>query len=142
MLELVKNASQSKSDLLGGLTSSLCLVHCLLTPFLFVAQAGISGHHHHAKGPWWWGGIDVLFLVLSLAAVYWSVQKTSKQWLKYAFVVSWLALSLVIFNEKIEGFHLPEEVIYLPTLGLIFLHLYNRKYCQCTDERCCANPPD
>ncbi|MGD1842847.1 MAG: MerC domain-containing protein [Thermonemataceae bacterium] len=136
--KIINYTSQSKSDLLGAFISGLCLIHCLATPFLFVAQAGLT--HHHTKGPWWWGTIDIVLLILSFAAIYWSVKHTSKPWVKYLFVISWLSLSFIIFNEKLEIAHFPEEIIYIPTLSLIILHLYNRKYCQCTDDQCCAEP--
>jgi len=130
----VKNLSQNKSDIMGSLASTLCLIHCLATPFLFAAHLGGVGHHHghhHGASPFWWQLIDIAFLVLSFGAVYWSAQKSSKKWMKYALFISWTALAFVLFNEKLELFHLAEEVIYLPTLGLIGFHLYNRKYCQC-----------
>lgn len=130
--------NKSNSDLLGAGASFLCLIHCLATPFLFVAQAGVATHH--VESPAWWGLIDITLLVVSLAAVYWAAQKSSRQWVKIALSVSWLCLALIILNEKVEGVHLAEEWIYLPTVCLIGLHLYNRKYCQCEDEECCAIP--
>ncbi len=135
--QLVKNTSQSKSDVFGALASGLCLIHCLLTPFLFLAYSGTE--EHHIESPWWWGIIDVLLLALSFIAVYWSVKKTSTSWIKYAFVISWLVLFFIVLNEKLEIIHLLEEVIYIPTLSLIFLHIYNRKYCQCDNDQCCTD---
>lgn len=129
---LVQNGG--KADLLGAAASGLCLIHCLATPFLFVAQAGVATHH--AESPAWWGWIDISLLIVSLAAVYWAVKKTAKQWIKIAFSVSWIFLVFIIFNEKFEGFHLAEAWIYVPTVSLVLLHLYNRKYCYCEDEPC------
>ncbi|NAS10631.1 MerC family mercury resistance protein [Flavobacteriaceae bacterium R33] len=127
----------SKSDFIGVMASSLCFVHCIATPLLFVAQAGsaVAGEVH----PWWWGTLDLTFLLISFFAVYWSARKTSKKWVRYAFWGLWGALALIIINEKLELWRLAEEVIYLPTIGLIFLHFYNRRYCQCEDEHCCAD---
>ncbi|MEM9983104.1 MAG: MerC domain-containing protein, partial [Bacteroidota bacterium] len=96
--KIINYTSQSKSDLLGAFISGFCLIHCLATPFLFVAQAELT---HHTKGPWWWGIIDILLLILSFVAIYWSAKNTSKSWVKYLFVISWLALSFIIFNEKL-----------------------------------------
>ena len=126
-----------KSDWIGMLASGLCLIHCLATPFLFIASAGI-GLHGEAH-PSWWGVLDIVFLALSFFAVYWSIQNTSKSGLKYGLGISWSLLALIVLNEKFEFFHLVEEAIYPPTLGLIFLHFYNRQYCQCKDETCCAD---
>ena len=125
-----------KSDLIGSSASTLCLVHCLATPFLFVTHAGhLHGHHSH---PFWWGALDILFVLISLVAVFWSAKNTSKNWMRYALYTSWLLLSFVILNEKFEFIHLQEEVIYIPSLMLIILHFYNRKYCKCVDDSCCV----
>lgn len=127
---------QNRSDLLGSAASALCLVHCLATPFLFVAQAGHL--YEHAASPLWWGGLDLFFIAISLIAVYWSAKTTSKKWVAYGLWVSWALLTFVILNEKFELMHMAEAVIYFPSLALIGLHLYNRKYCRCDNDGCCA----
>ena len=126
-----------KSDILGSTASSLCLAHCLATPFLFAVHSGhVHGHHTH---PIWWGLLDILFIGISLIAVYWSAKNTSKQWMRYALWVSWGFLSFVVVNEKVGIFYFIEEIIYFPSISLIVLHLYNRKYCQCTNKDCCLD---
>jgi len=134
----LKKLSQNKSDVLGSVASGICLVHCVATPFLFVAHLGEVGHHHHHHGtsPFWWQLIDIAFLVIAFVAVYWSAKNSSKQWMKFALFISWAALTLVLVNEKLAFFHLAEEIIYLPTIALIGFHLYNRRYCQCGCEAC------
>jgi len=140
--QLVKNISQNKSDLLGSLASSICLIHCLATPLLFVAHLGEAGHHHHdghhhhGASPFWWQMIDIAFLVVSLGAVYWSAKNSSRKWMKIALFISWAFLAIVLLNEKIALFHWVEELIYIPSLALIGLHLYNRRYCQCGNDEC------
>jgi len=89
--------------------------------------------------PWWWGILDIVFLAISFFAIYWSAKNTSKRWIKYAFWCLWVLLALIILNEKWEIGHLAEEIIYFPTLSLVFLHFYNRRYCQCEDEHCCID---
>ncbi|AWX45992.1 hypothetical protein HME9304_03024 [Flagellimonas maritima] len=127
----------AQSDTWGSFASSLCLVHCLATPFLFAAHTGhVQGHH---SSPFWWGFLDILFIIISLLAVFWSVRNTSKYWMKFALWVSWIFLATVILNEKLELVLLAEEIIYVPSLALVVLHLYNRKYCQCGNNGCCAN---
>lgn len=122
--------------MLGVAASSLCLVHCLATPFLFTIQAG-NLHHHHLH-PFWWGLLDIFFIFVSLVAVYWSARNTSKKWMKYALWISWVLLTAVILNEKLEVMHITESFIYFPSISLVVLHLYNRKYCQCVDDSCCT----
>ncbi len=123
---------RSKSDLIGAFASGLCLVHCLATPFLFIAHANMG---IHAKvHPSWWGFMDIAFLLLSFLAVYWSAKNTSKKWIAYSFWVLWGLLTVIIANEKWALWHLAEEVIYLPTIGLILLHLHNHRYGHCEDS--------
>jgi len=128
--------NKRKSDVLGAFASGLCLIYCLATPLLFVAQAG----SHHAEGPAWWGLIDITLLLVSLAAVVWAAKNTSKNWMKWALSASWLALAFIIVNEKAEAFHLAEAWIYVPTVSLIFLHVYNTRYCYCEDDECQTLP--
>lgn len=128
---------KDKSDIIGGIASALCFLHCLMTPLLFVAQAGLL--MEEASHPWWWGIIDLGFLTISFLAVYWSAKKTSKQWIKYAFWSQWVLLAMIIVNEKLGIAHLAEEVIYLPTIALIGLHFYNRHFCRCEKDNCCAD---
>lgn len=127
-----------KSDWLGILSSGLCLLHCLATPFLFIMYANV-GAHGETVHPSWWGFLDVVFLVLSFIAVCWSIQNTSKTWVAYALGLAWLLLSFIVLNEKFELLPLAEEAIYFPTLSLIGLHIYNRRYCYCGSETCCAD---
>ncbi|WP_299534644.1 MerC domain-containing protein [Ulvibacterium sp.] len=127
----------NKSDYIGIFASGLCLLHCLATPFLFVAHANME---LHADGhPFWWGFMDVAFLLLSFLAVYWSVKNTSKKWIVYTFWILWGLLALIILNEKWALWHLVEEAIYFPTVGLVLLHFYNRRYCHCEDAHCCTD---
>lgn len=123
----------SKSDLIGSSASFLCLIHCIATPFLFVAQAEISGHAE--AHPMWWGLMDIVFLVISYFAVWWSGQTTTKPWIRYSLWISWIVLTMIILNEKLSVVELPEAIIYVPAISLIVLHLYNRKYCShCIEE--------
>ena len=134
--------SLKQSDTIGSLASGLCLIHCLATPFLFVAYTGAAGHEHghgHGHGsPAWWGVIDLVFLAVSLLAVVWSARNSSRNWMKGLLFLAWAGLALIILNEKMGWFHIPEEAIYVPALSLVGLHLYNRRYCQCSDEEGCA----
>ena len=123
--------NNTKSDIIGASASALCLLHCIATPFLFLAHAGID--HHHSS-PFWWQIIDVLFLTISFFAVYRSNQTTSKNWVGRAMWISWGVLVFIIFNEKLELFHIPEIAVFFPAISLILLHLYNQRYCNCSDD--------
>jgi len=127
----------SSSDIIGASASAMCFIHCLVTPFLFVAYSNTVIIEN--TYPWWWGILDIVFLLISLFAVYWSTYNTSKQFVKYTFWTLWILLSLIIINEKWEIVHVAEVFIHLTTLGLVFLHFYNRRYCQCENDKCCVD---
>ncbi len=126
---------EQKSDILGALSSGLCLIHCVLTPFLFIAQSHSLGCCTATPG--WWSTVDYLFLIISFFAIYKSTKATTKNWMKYALWMSWFALFFIIMNEHFGFVSLAEESIYLPSLSLVFLHIYNSKYCKCTNEEYC-----
>ena len=133
---MLLNTTIKKSDTVGAVASGLCLVHCIITPFIFIAQT--CSVTCCTGTPIWWRAIDYLFLGIAFFAIYWSVQTTTKNWMKYALWGSWIALLFVIVNEKVNLVQLAQQAIYLPALGLVSLHLYNRKYCQCVEEQCCT----
>lgn len=122
-----------KPNLIGAWASALCLIHCLTTPLLYIVQVGLVSH------PKWWGVLDILFLFISLFAIYHSSKTTTKNWMRFALWISWSLLALIVMNEKLSLFPLVEEAIYIPSIALIFFHLLNRKYCQCQDEECCSH---
>lgn len=119
--------TQIPSDVIGASAGALCLVHCIATPFLFIAQSAASG---------WWGVLDYAFIAITLFAVLFSARNTSKDWMKFALYLGWVVLSFLILNEKMSFIALSEVWNYGAAFGLISLHLYNRKYCRCTDEVC------
>ena len=125
-----------KSDYLGSIASGLCLVHCLLTPIIFVAKTCSKSCCHSA--PSWWSAIDYVFLVISLFAVIETVKNTSKEWMKYAISFSWVFLCFAILNEKFEWLSALDFLVYIPAFLLIALHLYNLKYCKCKEDSCCV----
>lgn len=126
-----------KPDTFGALASTLCLIHCLLTPLLFLSHHGITDHHHAA--PVWWKSLDFLFIGISFIAVYRSTQTSSKQLMKYFLWCSWIGLAALILNEKLGVLEIPEYVINISAITLAVLHIYNLRYCQCNDENCCNN---
>ena len=125
------------SDTLGIIASTLCFIHCLATPIIFMVPASSLMTSEHISS--WWGYLDVIFLGISFIAVYWSSKTTLKLHIKYIFWMLWFALMAIVINEKLEFISLPEFVIYPITLSLVVLHFYNRKYCGCRGEKCCTN---
>ena len=126
-------ALKLNSDYLGVTFSLLCMIHCFLTPILFISQA------HLSTMPGWWQPLNFLFLSLSFLAIYRSVQNSSSINVKILLYLSWTVLAFLLISEELELFHLPEILTYASGFSLAFLHIYNRKYCQCADEEFCVD---
>ena len=124
-----------KPDVLGAFVSALCMVHCYITPFIFMVQASAGGSK---TSPDWWNQLDYFFLVLSLFAVIRSTKKSSKVAVKMGIWFSWCSLFVLIINEKNGWISLPEMGIYIASSALVILHIYNLKYCQCETDSCCT----
>jgi hypothetical protein len=131
------NITSTKSDLIGALAGMVCLLHCIATPFLFIAVAGSA--NHGVEAPVWWISINYTFLVVAFFAVLQSVKTTSNNTIKPIFWVAYFLLFAVIINEQFLWIHLPEFFSYLAASFLIGVHLYNQKYCQCSTEGCCVD---
>ncbi len=119
-----------KSDNIGILASTLCMLHCLATPFLFVAHTCCNAT------PIWWQWVDYFFLAISFFAVYHTTQTSLNKLIKLGLWVSWVALFVVIVDEKTVIFHLSETCKYIAAFSLVALHFYNQKYCQCKNDKC------
>lgn len=128
----------NNSDKLGAISSTICAIHCMATPFLFVAKS-CSVATHCAQTPIWWKAVDVLFLVVSFVAIYFSAKNSSNSLVKKGLWVSWIVLALIITNDFSHIINLPHWLIYIPAVNLIILHIYNLKYCQCKTDKCCTN---
>jgi hypothetical protein len=122
-----------KSDIIGASASALCAVHCIATPFLFVAQSCHADACCEVS-PGWWNAIDYIFVGVTFAAVFFSARNSARTWMKYAMYGSWVVLTAFIFNEKFSFIPIAEEWKYGSAFVLISLHLYNRKFCRCGDS--------
>jgi multidrug transporter EmrE-like cation transporter len=126
-----------KTDKVGIIASTLCMIHCIATPFLFLAKS-CSASCCEAS-PSWWSSLDFLFLTVSFFAIYQSNKNSSKTYIKYALWTSWGVLLAVLLNEKFQLLALAESAIYFPAMMLVILHVYNSRYCQCKAETCYTN---
>ena len=130
-----------RSDSYGAIASTLCLIHCLTTPFIiiFFNYAQLVTTNYLGI----WKSLDLVFLLTSLLMVHFSVKNTSKNFMKYIFWCSWSILFFLIMNEKLELIHLPEFMTYCSAIFLTIVHIYNLKFCQCSNEDChCPNSID
>ena len=129
--------SLEKSDTVGAFASALCMLHCIATPFIFIAQT--CSVSCCSAAPEWWQWIDYLFLIISLSAIWQSTKTTSSFIIRPLLWITWLMLFTVTVNEKIGIVYLPKIVTYIVAFTLIGLHIFNLKYCQCENEKCCVN---
>ena len=65
------------SDYLGILSSILCLIHCFVTPFIYVSYAALFTQNEFLSFSW--KGINLIFIVISLVAVNRSTKKTTSK---------------------------------------------------------------
>jgi hypothetical protein len=125
-----------KSDTIGAIASSLCMAHCIVTPFIFIA------HTCAASGckltPIWWQLIDYFFLMISFFAISRSVKTSTNKIIKQLLWANWFVLFIIIINDKIELFQVSEMFRYTTAISLSILHIYNLNYCQCKSENCCT----
>ena len=124
------------SDNLGILSSTLCFIHCFITPFIYMSFASLFNQNEFLSFSW--KGINIIFIVFSLIAVNRSTKNTTSKIIKPVFWLSWGFLFFVLFNEEVKFFELPELVSYLSALNLAGIHVYNLKFCGCKDENCCT----
>ena len=132
------NFSLQKSDTLGVMSSALCMVHCIATPFLFLATATSCSQSCCGAAPIWYQWLDYVFILVSFFAVFHSTKSSNVNWVKYALWLSWLALVFVIFNANVfQWYYIPNNIKFIPSFSLIGFHLYNLRYCQCSKNNCC-----
>lgn len=129
------NNSTIKPDTVGALASGLCILHCIGTPLLFlVHQANVDSCS--MVGPRWWSNLDILFILISLLAIYGSSKETPLRWMKSVMLTVWLLLSLFLVNERLHLIHFSEIGKHVAASVLIMLHLYNHRISKCIDETC------
>ena len=132
--KLILEPLRFKSDAIGAFASGLCMMHCLSTPFFFIASACSSSCCNNA--PEWWQWMDYLFLGISFFAIQQTTKSSIKEWVVPGLWVSWATLFFFIINIKLEWVQLAENLKFIPAFMLVGLHTYNMRYNQC-EEECC-----
>ena len=135
-IPFIKTVYEAKADFIGATASGLCMIHCLMTPLIFAVQT--TSLTCSDIGPIWWKGVDYLFLVITFTAIFYTSKTTSSSWVPKALYGLWYILTLLIIDQSLHVTGLSHSLMYIPALGLIGLHYYNRRYCQCEDDHCCA----
>ncbi len=127
MKGLFKIRGASTADYVGITSSGLCLIHCIATPFIFVATA--SAHAEMSDSPWWWRGFDLFFLLISFTAVYHASRHAHSTFVKVGLYTSFVLLCIVIAIHSFHVVHLDHAWVYLPAALLIGFHVLNRVQC-------------
>ena len=89
-------------DKIGIISSSLCMIHCMGTPFIFIAKACTTTCCSNA--PTWWLMIDYLFLIISFVAIYFTTTKELKSWINISFWT--ICPRLILKNHSMYESHL------------------------------------
>jgi len=123
------------ADQIGIAASSLCLIHCLLMPFV---MAFWIGNNHCAPGIGCCDeavgfNYDYLFLAFSAVAVYMAAGHCSRRWLK---AMMWGCFGLLtaglLLESRLEGAHL---ATYFAAIGLATAHYLNWRFCRQCNPR-------
>lgn len=123
----MERISLKNPDLLGVAASLLCLIHCVLTPFLFLSSVliVISPHGNEEEIPLFWKALEMVFLILS----FWSVRQATRQslqaWIGYGLYIAWSILAITVILELVDVHFLGDYLKYIAVIVLIILHLYN-----------------
>ena len=123
------------SDYIGATAGVLCIIHCIITPLLFLINAELATKQALFALQF----IGYVFLIISFFAVYRSAFNTANNTVKVLFFLFWGALLFLILNESFGVFRISETFTFISAFSLSALHIYNLNYCQCKDETCCTN---
>ena len=126
------------SDKMGIISSLFCLLHCAITPILFISKPNVLNTYLEFP-ELWWRLASLLFIPVSLYAVYRSNKITTNRSLGTTMWLCCLILLATIINEAFEIFSLEEYLSYGASITLGFLHVCNLKYCTCKDDDCCTH---
>lgn len=119
--------NSKRTDLIGIVSAIFCIIHCILLPFLWAAI-----HEHSSFSIMSLASLDLVFLALSLWAVFHSSKHTHSPFIR---ATLWGSMILLAFS---IGAHIvisaPEYLTYFATAGLITGHslsLVNHKNKDC-----------
>ncbi len=121
-------------DKIGIISSTLCMIHCIGTPFLFIAKS--CSPTCCSDAPTWWLMIDYLFLVISFFAIFHTTNSSTSLWLRILFWITWSILFFSIVDHTFNYNIFPKNFTYFPGLTIVALHFYNLKINKCENKNC------
>ncbi|MFB0946900.1 MAG: hypothetical protein ACI9V1_001867 [Spirosomataceae bacterium] len=111
------------SNYMGIASATLCVVHCILTPFLILIVSKYE----------WWGNLTFLFLAISLYAVHDAIRSKPPKHILWLICGSYALMAGFLLLE--EAWSLAEPLSYIASLGLVVGHILNIRYCKhCTND--------
>ncbi|MCA4900050.1 MAG: MerC domain-containing protein [Bacteroidota bacterium] len=115
---MISASKINKADLIGILSSSLCLVHCIAMPFLIAFGAGFITNPI----------FKYLFLIISFLSIFKATENINNTKISLLLLVSfWGFLFSNLFE---EDFRWLEYTGYFFGILTIIGHLLNMKYCK------------
>ena len=121
-------------DKIGIISSTLCMIHCIGTPFIFIAKSCSATCCSDA--PTWWLMIDYLFLIIAFFAIFHTTNSSTSQWLKILFWTTWTILLFSIADHTFSYYIFPKNFSYFPGICIVALHFYNLKINKCENKDC------
>lgn len=108
----------NKADIIGILSSSICLVHCVATPLLIAFGAGFI------TNPFF----KYLFLIISFVSIFKATENiTNKKISLLLWISFWGFLFSTLFQEEYEWLHYSG---YFFAILIIIGHILNIKHCK------------
>ena len=77
-------------------------------------------------------------LALGFVLIFKATQTSSNKIIKIALWSIWLLFFLLLLNKTMQLFYINQNITYATGTTLALLHLYNLRYCQCENDKCCA----
>ncbi|MFN6075397.1 MAG: MerC domain-containing protein [Fluviicola sp.] len=115
---MLKNRNINYSDIVGILSSSLCLVHCLATPILLAVGAAFFTHHF----------VAYFFLFISFISIYKTTLHSDNIKIN---LLLWLSFFGFTFSNILhDDFHWLLYLSYFFSVLIIIGHILNIKYCK------------
>lgn len=133
-MSMVQSSKYQKiADYSGAVISFLCVIHCALTPLVFLAKPLITpAANDHQSGLW--GMLNYAFLVLSFVAVWYSAKHTLHDGYRRLLWFFWFLFASSIVLEMIH-IEIGEWLMYSSSIALAITHLINFRYCKkCKDQ--------
>jgi hypothetical protein len=107
-----------KSDIVGVLSASLCIVHCFFTPLLLLMFAAFE----------WFHAISYIFLFISFVSAFEATKYSENLKILALIWFSFIVFAIaILFEDDFEFLH---SLSYIASLGLIVGHILNIRYCQ------------